>query len=117
MSTIFALTNHKGGVGKSTSATTIALGITALLCEAGATKRNVLLIDTDSQAHATLVTTGCNTFDSDNSLYAVLMADRSEATQTLINCIKVSEWSDNLHILPASPLLEQAERELQGIAD
>ncbi len=116
MPSIFALTNHKGGVGKSTSATTIALGITALLCEAGASKRKVLLVDTDSQAHATLVTTGRNDFGTDDSLYTVLMADRSEATQTLIDCITVSQWNENLHVLPASSLLEQAERELQGIA-
>ena len=113
---IYALTNHKGGVGKSTSATTIALGITALLQQSNAQKQRVLLIDTDSQGHATLVTTGRNDYGTDDSLYAVLMADRSEATQRLINCIKVSEWNDNLHVLPASPLLEQAERELQGTA-
>lgn len=116
MTSIFALTNHKGGVGKSTSATTIALGIAAMLCDAGASKHKVLLIDTDSQAHATLVTTGRTDFGTDNSLYTVLMADRSIATQTLINSITVSQWNDNLHVLPASPLLEQAERELQGIA-
>ncbi len=116
MTNVYALTNHKGGVGKSTSATTIALGISALLRDANAPKQKVLLIDTDSQGHATLVTTGRNDFGTDDSLYTVLMADRSEATQTLIDCITVSKWNDNLHVLPASPLLEQAERELQGTA-
>jgi hypothetical protein len=58
MTRVFVLTNHKGGGGKSTSATTIALGIAAVLRRAGAPNSRVLLIDTDSQGHATLITTG-----------------------------------------------------------
>ena len=66
MKHIFALTNHKGGVGKSTSATNIALGIVGILHNAGAANPRVLLIDTDSQAHATLVATGRNDYGTDN---------------------------------------------------
>jgi chromosome partitioning protein len=116
MTRVYALTNHKGGVGKSTSATNIALGISAMLRNAGASNSRVLLIDTDSQAHATLVTTGKNDYDENNSLYTVLMADRQKATQVLSECLVQSHWDTNLHVLPASPLLEQAERELQGTA-
>ena len=47
MTRIFALTNHKGGVGKSTSATNIAFGMVGLLRRAGAPNNRVLLIDTD----------------------------------------------------------------------
>ena len=85
MTSVFALTNHKGGVGKSTSATNIALGISAMLRQANAPNPRVLLIDTDSQAHATLVTTGRNDYGTDDSLYAVLMADRQIASQVLAN--------------------------------
>ncbi|MEL7434657.1 MAG: ParA family protein [Chloroflexota bacterium] len=116
MTRTYVLTNHKGGVGKSTSATNIALGIVAVLRQAGAKKYRVLLIDTDSQAHATLVTTGRNNYGTEDSLYAVLMADRQVAPQTLSDCIISSTWDDDLHVLPGSPLLEQAERELQGTA-
>lgn len=116
MTRTFVLTNHKGGVGKSTSATTIALGIAGVLRRAGASNSRVLLVDTDSQSHATLVTTGRDDFDTENSLYTVLMADRAAAPQTLASVIVQSHWDDNLHVLPASPLLEQAERELQGTA-
>jgi cellulose biosynthesis protein BcsQ len=56
MTRIFALTNHKGGVGKSTSATHIAFGMVGLLRRAGAPNNRVLLIDTDSQGHASAVT-------------------------------------------------------------
>ncbi|MEQ8673603.1 MAG: ParA family protein [Aggregatilineales bacterium] len=116
MTRIFALTNHKGGVGKSTSATNIALGLTGILKQMNAPNSRVLLIDTDSQSHATLVTTGRNDFGTDDSLYSVLMADRQIAPQVLSQVILRSQWDEDLHILPASPLLEGAERELTGIA-
>ncbi|MEO1443160.1 MAG: ParA family protein [Chloroflexota bacterium] len=107
----------KGGVGKTTSATNIALGMVQVLRHINARNTRVLLIDTDSQAHATLVTTGRNDFGTDNSLYTVLMSDRDTAAQTLANVIVPSVWDEDLHVLPASPTLEQAERELQGTAD
>ena len=116
MTRVFALTNHKGGVGKSTSATNIAFGMAGLLRRAGAPNHRVLLIDTDSQGHATLVTTGRNDFGTDDSLYSVLMADRQSAPQTLANAIVQSHWDVDLHVLPASPLLEGAEREMMGVA-
>jgi len=116
MTRIFVMTNHKGGVGKSTSATTIALGMSQILSSAGAPNARVLLIDTDSQGHATLVTTGRNDFGATNSLYTVLMAERANAAQTLANCVVASTWDENLHVLPASSMLEGAERELMGVA-
>jgi chromosome partitioning protein len=103
-------------VGKSTFATNIALGITGVLRRAGAPNARVLLIDTDSQGHATLVTTGRNDFGAEGSLYAVLTADRATAAQTLAQCIVQSTWDADLHVLPASPMLEGAERELMRVA-
>jgi cellulose biosynthesis protein BcsQ len=44
------------------------------------------------------------------------MADRQNAAQTLLNCIVPSTWDVDLHVLPASPILEDAERELMGVA-
>jgi chromosome partitioning protein len=116
MTRVFVFTNHKGGVGKSTSATNIALGITGVLRNAGALKHRVLLIDTDSQGHATLVTTGKKDYGADDSLYTVLMADRQAAPEALSHCIVASDWDSDLHVLPASPMLEGAERELMGVA-
>ncbi len=112
MTRTYILTNNKGGVGKSTSATNIALGIVGLLRQAGANNPRVLLIDTDSQGHATLVTTGQDDFGTEDSLFAVLMSERAAAPQVLMDVIVSSHWDENLHILPATPLLEQAEREL-----
>ena len=87
MTRVFVFTNHKGGVGKSTSAINIALGIAGMLRRANAPKCRVLLIDTDSQGHASLVTTDKKDYGADDSLYAVLMADRQNAPQVLLNCI------------------------------
>src|SRR5438132_13831873 len=116
MTRVFVLTNHKGGVGKSTSATNLAFGIVRVLKQAGASNPRVLLIDTDSQGHASLVTTGRRDFGRDNSLYTLLIAERKEAASVLARCIVPSRWDEDLHVLPASPLLEGAERELIGVA-
>ncbi len=115
MTRVYVLTNHKGGVGKSTSATNIALGIAGVLRHAGASNSRVLLIDTDSQGHATLVTTGRNDYGAENSLYSVLSADRQNSAQVLANCIVQSQWGEDLHVLPASHMLEGAERELMSV--
>jgi chromosome partitioning protein len=116
MTRAFVFTNHKGGVGKSTSATNIALGMVNVLRRANASNCRVLIIDTDSQGHASLVTTGRKDYGADDSLYTVLMAERQNAPQTLLNCILQSQWDADLHVLPASPMLEGAERELMGVA-
>jgi len=100
MTHVFVFTNHKGGVGKSTSATNIAFGMVGVLRKAGASNCRVLLIDTDSQAHATLITTSKQDYGADNSLYTVLMADRQNAGSAFTNCLVQSEWDDDLHILP-----------------
>ena len=112
----FCTHQPQGGVGKSTSATTLALGLSAILRCAGTSNSRVLLIDTDSQGHATLITTGQKDYGVDNSLYTVLAADRQVAAQTWASCIVPSTWDPDLHVLPASPLPECAERELMQVA-
>ena len=116
MTRTLVLTNHKGGVGKSTSATNIAFGLVNVLRSADAANRRVLLVDTDSQRHATLLTTGSKDYGAHDSLYTVLTADRKDAPRVLTECIRSSSWDAELHVLPASPLLETAERELIGVA-
>ena len=116
MTRVFVLTNNKGGCGKTTSAANIALGLSGVLRKMGALNHRVLLVDTDSQCHATLVTTGRNDFGQDDSLYTVLMAPRDQAPAVMAKVIVQSTWDADLHVLPASPLLEGAERELMSTA-
>lgn len=68
MATIIASTNHKGGVGKTTTAVNLA----SALCRRGTT---VLLLDLDPQAHATV----CLGYQPPEitSIYDVLCGDKS----------------------------------------
>lgn len=113
---VFIFTNNKGGVGKTTSATNSAYGLTRALQKSNVPISRVLLIDTDSQQNTTLLTTGRMDYGRDDSLYSVVTAGRKEAAQRLSECIVPSKWNDNLHILPSSETIENAERELIGVA-
>src|SRR5258708_9289038 len=92
MTRVYVMTNHKGGVGKSTSATNIAFGMVRVFRQAGLANPRVLLIDTDSQGHASLVTTGKRDYGRDDSLYTLLTADRTEPAPVLTRAIVRSLW-------------------------
>jgi len=110
------LTNNKGGVGKTTTTTNFAYGLCQYLKQAGAANPRVLVVDTDSQSHATLTTTGTKDYNRHNSLSAVLTADRKEMVQVLSQVIVESHWMQELHVLPSSTELETTERELFSAA-
>ncbi len=106
------LTNNKGGVGKTTTTTNFAYGLCQSLKQAGAANPRVLIVDTDSQAHATLTATGTKDYSRHDSLCAVLGAERKEVPQVLSRVIVESHWLPELHVLPSSSELEATEREL-----
>lgn len=99
------LTNNKGGVGKTTTAVSLAHGLVILLRHNNMPHR-VLLIDTDSQAHATLLTTGRRDWDRSESLGEVLLARPAKAGAELQRLIVTSTWDEDLHVLPGSPTLD-----------
>ncbi|MDC0344930.1 AAA family ATPase [Alphaproteobacteria bacterium] len=90
---VVSISNHKGGVGKTTSAVNIGAG----LVERG---KKVLLVDLDPQANLTQsLSTQLNT----SNIYEVLRGE--EAAQP-------TKYKNNLYIIPSTLDLSGAEMEL-----
>ena len=100
MAKIIAVTNQKGGVGK----TTTAVNLSALVAEAG---KRVLIVDIDPQGNAT---SGLGKSDTDAStVYEVLLGDAPAAqavTDTGFGALK---------LMPTAIELAGAEIELVGV--
>jgi len=98
---IIAITNQKGGVGKTTS----AINISAALATCG---KSVLLIDLDPQANAT---SGVSVEPNEATIYECLMERRFIESAILPTCIH------GLNIIPSKGDLVGAEIEISNLAD
>lgn len=101
MSKVFAITNQKGGVGKTTTSINLAASLAA-------TKRRVLLIDFDPQGNATMGS-GINKEDVTVSSYEVV-TEQADITQGIMKAEEAG-----YDVLPANDDLTAAEVELLNL--
>lgn len=97
---IIAVSNQKGGVGKTTTATTLAYGLKLQ-------DKRVLLVDCDPQGNST------DTFRAKNTEGHPTLADLLFTNEPAENCIQHTEFGD---VLAGDPVLEDAEKHLTGFA-
>jgi chromosome partitioning protein len=99
---IISIINQKGGCGK----TTVAINLASSFRELG---RNVLVIDLDPQAHASLGL-GVAADEVEATTYDLLRDPRVKIADALMKV------QDRLFIVPSSPVLSAIEQELAGKA-
>ena len=97
---IIAVSNQKGGVGKTTTATSLAYGLK--------TKgKSVLLVDCDPQGNSS------DTYQAITADGYPTLSDLLYTEENVEECIQHTPVGD---ILAADPVLEDAEKHLKGIA-
>lgn len=95
MSKVIAISNHKGGVGKTTTAINIGAGLNRL-------GKSVLLIDLDPQAN---LSQSLGLIDQENNIYSALKGEQP---------LQPVEILAGLHVVPAVLDLSGAEIELSA---
>jgi len=103
MTRVLAVTNQKGGVGKTTTVVNVAASLVRL-------KQRVLLVDLDPQGNAT-TGSGIDKSSLTRTVYDVLLEQASVAEA------RVTSPSGNYHVLPANRELAGAEVELVNASE
>ena len=103
MARIIAITNQKGGVGKTTTSVNLAASL-------GETGQRVLLVDLDPQGNATM---GCGIDKGqlERTVYQVMVG------MAKLREVRITDTSCDCHIIPANRELAGAEVELVALND
>lgn len=101
-SQVFAMCNHKGGVGKTTSAVNIAAGLSRV-------GKSVLLVDIDPQANTTQAV-GLNPYTATKTIYGALL--NQYRINDCIVSVPVPDGGGKFHVVPSCLDLVAAETQL-----
>ena len=105
MAQVIAVFNEKGGVGKTTTALTLAAGLDLI----GRRQRKdwrILVVDADQQVNTTQMLTGHTGYGPDRSLSCLFKNNLYDA-EMLSSIIVPSRWSDRIDVAPGDRSLQE----------